>query len=160
MQRTDKFLIGIVAGIVILVGTGFAVMLLRPRPTYLPDNTPGGVANNYLLAVQRGEYERAYGYLSPDLPGYPSDPATFARQVGLGNGYNSTSSVEVTDVQETGERATVSFEETTFYEGGLFGSDSYQSTFQMRLIRQAGQWRIEHSDSFWAWCLDQPEGCE
>lgn len=159
MQRTDKFLIGIVAGLVVLVGVGLAVMLLRPRPGYQPDDTPAGVANNYLLAIERQEYERAYGYLSRELPGYPANASDFARII-RNSYYDDNASVTITDVDQTGDEAAVTVEETTFYDGGLFGSGSYSNLYVIYLIREGGQWRIESSGVRWAWCLDQEEGCD
>jgi hypothetical protein len=159
MHRTDKFLLSIVAGIVLLVAAGFALMLLRPKPGYLADDTPAGVANNYLLALQREDYERAYRYLSPELPGYPPDAATFGEYAGSGYGGGDSVSVEVIDVSQSGDHATVSFLQTAFYEGGLFSSGSYENEFQMQLVRANGQWWVEHSDYYWGWCFDQAEGC-
>jgi hypothetical protein len=159
MNRTDKFLIGIVAAIVILVGAGFTVLRLRPKPGYQPDDTPGGVANNYLLALQRDELDRAYGYVWPKVPGYPDEAYTFGQNVNNSFGYNNQSSVAIQHVTETDETATVTFVETNFSQGGLFGSNSYENTYQMHLVRENGRWWIRQSDAYWAWCLDQPEGC-
>jgi hypothetical protein len=71
MKSTDKFLIGIVVGIVLLVVAAFVITLARPEPTYQVEGTPESVAHNYLLALQKEDYQRAYGYLSPTLKGYP-----------------------------------------------------------------------------------------
>jgi len=46
MKITDKFLIGSVAGVILLVSVAFAVAFLRPKPTYQSDDTPEGVAHN------------------------------------------------------------------------------------------------------------------
>jgi len=77
MKNTDKFLVGIVVGVVVLVATAFAVALLRPKPTYQLEDTPKGVAHNYLLALQQEDYKRAYGYLSPTIEGYPTSAEAF-----------------------------------------------------------------------------------
>jgi hypothetical protein len=70
MKGTDRFLIGIVAGVVILVVAVLAIALLRPnQPSYEPDDTAEGVAHNYLLALQLEDYGRAQGCLSRSLPG-------------------------------------------------------------------------------------------
>ena len=58
MKNTDKFLIGIVVSIILLVVIVFAVVLTRPEPAYQTDDTASGVAHNYLLAIQREEFER------------------------------------------------------------------------------------------------------
>ena len=53
MKTTDKILIGIVAGIILLIIVALVVTLSRPEPTYQPEDTPEGIAHNYLLALQK-----------------------------------------------------------------------------------------------------------
>ncbi len=81
MKSTDKVLIAIVAGIVLLIVVALVVTLTRPEPIYQAEDTPEGVAHNYLLALQKEEYERAYGYLSPTLEGYPASADRFVEDV-------------------------------------------------------------------------------
>ena len=81
MKKTDKFLIGIVIGIVLLIAVAFAVALKKPDATYKAEDTPEGIAFNYLFALQQREYERAYGYLSPKIIGYPKNAEAFADDV-------------------------------------------------------------------------------
>lgn len=165
MKGTDKFLIGIVAGIVLLVGAVLVVVLLRPsQPSYHPDDTPEGVAHNYLLALQLEEYERAYGYLSSTLRGYPDDLEAFERDVekyrwSFGSYDNDVSlAVESTDV--SGNTAKVVVRKTTFRRGGLFDSGQYSNTFDMTLRREGGTWKVSRSDSYWASCWDWEDGCK
>ena len=40
MKSTDKFLIGIVVAIVLLIIAALAVTLTQPEPTYLAEDTP------------------------------------------------------------------------------------------------------------------------
>jgi hypothetical protein len=155
MQRTDKFLVAIVIGIVVLVGAGFTFMLLRPRPSYQPDNTP------YLLALHQADYKRAYLYLSPYLPGYPENLAEFERGIRsyAYSDFNAASEV-ISNVRTwADDRATVSIVQTKFYQRGLFGSETYEYTFEMELEWSAGQWRITRSGVYWPWCFENEAGC-
>lgn len=163
MKNTDKFLIGIVVGIVLLVGVAFVVAFLRPKPSYQPDDTPEGVAHNYLLALKQGDLERAYGYLSPTAPGYPNSLEAFSEDV-RDNRWNfnpeGQSAFAVDAARVAGKRAYVTVHETTFSSGGLFESNEYTNSFEIKLKReQAGQWRIIESDSYWVWCWNQRQGC-
>jgi hypothetical protein len=157
MKNTDKFLIGIVAGVVILIGLAFTVALTRPKPTYQADGTPEGAAHNYLLALRQGDYERAYGYLSPDFKHYPPTLNAFISDV-QDNSYrfslnDESVTLEVLSSQVGSDFATVEVRETTFYEGDLFSSGESSSTFRMKLRRAAqGTWLIYDSDSYWAYC--------
>ena len=166
MRSTDKFLIGIVVGVIILIGVALAVALLRPEPTFQPEDTPEGVAHNYLLALQQKEYERAYGYLSRSLESYPASVDIFIDNIDdyswqfrdLQDG-SITLSVETTDV--ISERAEVTVRENHFHEGGLFDSSQYTQTFEMRLRFDTARnaWKITGSDSYWVRCWDDDEGC-
>ena len=138
-MKQDRFLIGILAFIGVLVIAAVALFLFRSRvPAYGPEDTPQGVVYNYALALQKGDYARAYSYLAdkPDKPIYDSfqrtfinqmDPSTFALQVGevqmLGNG-------------EAWVNLTVQYP-----PGSIFDSGS-ASTFRASLVKQGGAWKI------------------
>lgn len=62
MKSSGKLLIDIVAGIAVLVLVAFVITLGRSQPTYQAEDTLEGVAYNYLLAIQKQDFERAYGY--------------------------------------------------------------------------------------------------
>jgi hypothetical protein len=164
MKNTDKFLIGIVIGVILLVAAAFTVAALRPKPAYQAEDTPEGVAHNYLLAIKQNDYERAYGYLSPTVPGFPESPAEFTRDVDYSSYnfrlYDKSSTVSVVSTHVTGERASVSFRETSFNNGGLFGSSQSTVTFALRLQRENEQWKVVGSDQYyWVWCWDDRTGC-
>jgi len=44
---------------------------------YQAEDSPEDIAYNYLMALVKKDFDRAYGYLSPDLPGYPEDIDAF-----------------------------------------------------------------------------------
>jgi hypothetical protein len=166
MKNTDKFLLGIVAGVIVLVGVAFAVAYLRPEPAYQADDTPEGVAHNYLLALQQEDYERAYRYLSPTLKGFPASVDEFAEDIrkdawrfGLADG---STTLEVETARVSGDGAQVMVRETRFYQGGLFDSNLSTNRFQMRLQRDAtsGAWQILGADSYWLYCWTDPQGCD
>jgi len=165
MKGTDKFLIAIVAGVVLLVGVVLALALLRPnQPSYQPDDTPEGVAHNYLLALQLEEYERAYGYLSPKLPGHPDDAETFERDVrdnrwSFGY-YDDDVSLAVESVNVRDDRAKIVVRKTEFYRGGLFDSGQHSTTFDMTLRREEDTWKVADSDRYWASCWESSQGCK
>lgn len=166
MKKTDKILIGIVAGIFLLVVVAFGVALSKPKPAYQPEGTPNGVAFNYLFALQQKEYERAYGYLSPRLKGYPRNVDVFAEDIRdtswQFSGVNdSSTTLEVDSVDINGKRADVKIRETHFYEGDLFSSGQYTNTFNMTLRQdENGEWKIAESDGYWLWCWDEYGGCK
>jgi hypothetical protein len=165
MQRTDKLLIGIVAGIVLVVVAAFAILLLRPAPAYAADDTPEHIVHNYLLALQQQDYERAYGYLLPSLPGYPRSVTEFRDHV-TGSPWEfeqdtQFSTFEIEPPFASDDRAVVTVHRRVFYERGLFGSGNYETSFNVGLQRPAPDlpWKIESADQFWHACWSQSPGC-
>lgn len=162
MKAMDRFLAGIVIGVLALVASALALALLRPAPSYLPDDTPEAVAHNYLLALRQGDEGRAYGYLASELAGRPRTLDEFSRDLRAFSwrpgGPEESSSVTIEPARLEGGRATVRVRETVFYPSGLFSSE-YTNTFSMRLRQEQGGWRIVASDAYWAACWQDIQGC-
>lgn len=161
-MQNDRLLLGIVAGIAVIVVAAFGLAVRQPAPDYTTGTAPQDVALNYLLALRRGDYERAYGYVAPTVAGYPATLEQFVDEGSDLARYNpdqaTTESVESTTV--TGDRAVVTVRQTSFDEGGLFESQQYDSEYMMRLERSPGdEWRIAHSDIYWYHCWDRPADC-
>ena len=160
MKKTDRFLIGLVIGIIALVIIAFVVTLLRPEADYQSDDTPEGVTHNYLLALQRDDYERAYGYLSENLPNYPATIDEFARDI---KNYrwdfrlNENVTLQVQSTREIGNRTYVTVDENRFSGGGLFNSNQYLSQFEIELVQESGGWKIIDGDSYLAYCWTDPD---
>ena len=163
MKSTDKFLIGIVVGIVLLVVAAFVVTLTRPEPTYQAEDTPEGVAHNYLLALQKQDYQRAYGYLSPTLKGYPVSAERFAGNVEDSSWLfrlDTDTTLAVESARVTGNRAAAQVRESRFDGGGLFDSSQSTTIFEIKLQLENGQWKIVDADYYFAWCWRHSEGCK
>jgi len=161
MKSTDKFLIGIVIGIVLLVVAAFVVTLTRPEPTYQAEDTPKGVAHNYLLALQKEDHQRAYGYLSPTLKGYPASAERFAENVEDSSWrfrLDTDTTLAVESARVTGNRAVVEVRESRFRGGDLFDSGQSTTVFEMELQLE-DEWKIADSDYYFAWCWKRDDGC-
>ena len=163
MKNSDKFLLAIVIAALLLVAVAFFTALNRPEASYLPDDTPEGVVHNYLLALQKGDYDRAYGYLSPSLPSYPTSVAEFERDLEIYYGrfpLDRSVSFSLGETAATlGARAKVEVRETTYYRGDLFDSGQYTNTFFVSLVKESGQWKITDGGPYFAWCWTSDSGC-
>lgn len=164
-QQTDKFLIGIVAAALALVVSAFMVARSLPEPVYQTEQTPEGVAHNYLLALRQRDFERAYGYLSSQLEGYPDSVEAFEELVldypwEFGVDERGGGQLQVIETDVRGGQASVRVREMRFHSGGLFDSDQSTHTFRMKLKSETGSWRIRHAGSYWSHCLTEKNACE
>lgn len=163
MIKSDRFLLGIVVGVAALVVVAFILARRAPVPTYRTDDAPDAVAHNYLLALQEGDYAKAYGYLSPSLRGFPATVETFvddiSERVGPLSSAQGAAAYRFDAPVITGNRAVVTVHAERFAEGGLFGSDTMVETFTIRLGLEGATWRLVGIDgySYWHECWDQPD---
>ena len=163
MKSSDRFLLIIIVGIVLLAAGAFALTLSRPKPTYQSEDTPEGIAHNYLLALLKEDFSLAYGYLSPNLKSYPLDTETFSEEISrysrsLRDGTETALSVESARV--VGSRTIVKVRESHFQSGGLFASRQWTSFFEMDLRLESGTWKVADSDNYFARCWTQVDGCK
>jgi hypothetical protein len=153
-MKNDKFLLGIVTGIVLLVVVAVIVVLTRgQREDYQADDTPAGVTHNYFLALQRKEYERAYSYLSDELENKP-ELDEFIQTLDYSR---SEAALQVGETTITGRTARVETIITTYTGGGPLSSGSYTNRETAFLAQNAaGEWKItQFSYPYWGWDWDQ-----
>ncbi|MBN1303351.1 MAG: hypothetical protein JXA13_02875 [Anaerolineales bacterium] len=144
-MKQDRFLIGILAGIGLLVILSLVVFFTRHNnQTYQADDTPEGVVHNYVLALIRDDYEKAYTYLAdkegkPSLDGFIADlytPSDIGVDIGRTRINGDIATVEITIVNNSGDP--------------LSGRWTYED--QATLVRQANGWKLTsmHYD-FWGY---------
>jgi hypothetical protein len=164
MLKSDRYLAGIVVAVLALAVVAFVLALRQPAPTYRADGGPDATVHNYLLALRQRDFERAYGYLSTSIRGYPqsvtrftdavtASPMDFGLQDSTASALRVSSSPVITD-----DSAVVNVEETAFNQGGLFGSSEWTSTFSVTLKRQDDGWRIVSvsPSRYWDTCWTDP----
>ena len=162
MKQIDRFLLAIIAGVVVLVVAALALALTRTPQGYLPDTTPDGVAHNYLLAIKQHDSARAYSYVSPDLSGYPPTVDDFVADIDSHYSWafnRDSATISVGDQRITGDRAVVTVSETHFDSSGLFNSGQYSTSFSMTLRRQGDAWKLISAELYWASCWNQSRPC-
>ncbi len=128
---------GLVTLVVLLAVMAVVVALHRMGDVrYRTDDTPTAAVYNYLLAIKRGDFDRAYALLG-NVPCKPGK-AWFVT-VMSGNGYSPE--VDIVSETQTGDRAIVTLE--IYDDGGLFGvleNGRWESRVALR--REGGQWKI------------------
>jgi hypothetical protein len=141
------WLIGATTAVLALMAAAVAVALVTTRGgvDLLPADSPEGVVQRYLLALEEEDYQEAYGYLSSDLR-TACPLADF-----ISRGYWPSARGNQVTLEETHHLdglAVVEAEVTVFHHDAPFASEySYTRTFELKL--DEGQWRLTGPE--W-WC--------
>ncbi len=166
MKGTDKLLVAIIIGVLLAVVAAVVVVVRHPPPSYRAENTAEDTVHNYLLALERQDYDRAYGHISPSLKGYPSSVDRFIEQVGS-NTYqfplsDDSSTLEIESSRPLGgdDLMLVTVRRTTFAKGTFFGSEQYYVQFDMQVQRESGAWKIRKSNRYFLSCWTEAAGCK
>ncbi len=149
MLRQDRFLIGILVGLAVLAGAAIVAVVVRtPFADYMDDSTPSGVVHNYLVALQRGEPDRAYVYLT-DRPGRPTQ-ADFLTSHAVTRAPASRASFQIGEANTHDGEASVGVTVSTGYGGLLFLDPSgYVYYTSAHLVQENGEWRLIEMPGEW-----------
>ncbi len=159
MKGSNKFLVGMVIGIVVLIVAALVVVMTRPAPTFRAEDTADGVAYNYLLALQQRDYERAYGYISPDINCYPFNTDRFVSELNRFDSLDESSFSVDSAFVVTGQYVNVSVQQTRFSQGDLLDSSQRTYSFDIRLKRDGDTWKITKADRYWSWRWSRSGNC-
>ncbi len=147
-MKQDRFLVGILVGIVVLIIAALLVFFSRQnRQTYGPEDAPEGVVHNYVLAVLNKDYPKAYSYLA-DLENKPSYD-NFRHSFASGALNTANAGVKLGQVEVTGQDATVDV--SMVYTSGDPFSTQPNNLGVAQLVRQGGAWKISSMPAYNLW---------
>ena len=146
---SSRWLIIVAGAVVALVVLSVVVALVtRSEATTFAADTPEGTVQRYLRAVEDGELQEAYGYLS----------ATLHRDCAYRDFRNSTQwldmesqRVTLEDTERVGDEMEVRVRVTQFHVDPPFGSRESSHVERYVLVEEDGAWRF--SEPPWPmWC--------
>jgi hypothetical protein len=147
-MKQDRFLVGILTGIVVLIIAALSVFFLRQdKQTYAPEDAPEGVVHNYVLAVLNKDYLKAYNYLA-DLENKPSYD-NFRRSFVTGSINPRNAGVKIGKADVTDEDATVEVSMMNT-PSDPFASE-YNNVGVAQLVKQNGAWKISSMPTYNMW---------
>lgn len=148
-MKQDRFLLGILIGIGVIVLLAIVLVAVKNTDlTYLPEDTPEGVVNNYLTAWQAEDYDKVASYLA-DLENKPQ-VEDIVRYVYASrtNIENTSMRIESSDVR--GDSATVMV--TVIQQPYDIFTGTSQNSNVVTLVKQNGKWKItEFPYPYWSW---------
>lgn len=138
-MKQDRFLLTIVCLIGLLVIIALVLFFThRGKQNYQPEGSPQAVVHNYVLALQKEDYTRAYGYLAegkkkPTLSEFRH--AFIARQLDT-----SRTALQIGNTKIDANEALVSL--TLIQSGGGPFDDTYRMTESAILIFDGDVWKL------------------
>ena len=157
-MRQDRFLLGILAGIALLVVIAVGLFLSRRQAQeYGAEDNPQGVIRNYILALEKGDYRRAYGYL-PEAdwkPAYDQFRTAFITKQLV----TDSAALQIGETVETSQEAVVDLV-VIRGAGGPFGDVFRETTRGLLEKDERGDWKIANLPYpywGWDWYVPRPE---
>lgn len=147
-MKQDRFLMGILIGISILVVVALVVFFLRKdTQTYVAEDAPEGVVHNYVLAVLNGDYRKAYGYLADleNKPSYEQFRDAFIK--GIVNPNNSAVDIGESEINSD----TASVDVALIYNPNDPFSTGYRDVQRAILVSQGGAWKLSSMPTYYFW---------
>lgn len=141
-MKNDRFLLFLLIGIGVLVLLAVGLYLARSgvQQTYGDETTPEGVLRNYIIAVQKQDFERAYGFLSDTAKG---KPARAAFQQTLIASQNEMLRTEVDLGQaQFADDATAVVPVTLIHNVDSPFNTPYRDVQSVTLLKEDGKWKI------------------
>jgi hypothetical protein len=143
-SRRWLIIFAIVISILVITTVSLVLLTKGNEITLLPENTPQGTVQRYLIAVQEENYQKAYDYLSLD----PSQKITtyndWLRMV-IGRpqiSNQSTWKATLGKTTQNGDIATVEVTVDTIRPEGPFEDSLRSQQIVFQLSKIGGKWRI------------------
>jgi hypothetical protein len=146
-MKQDRFLTGILIGIAALVIVALVLFFVRKdSETYTNDTTPKGVVQNYIVAVHKHDYDKAYGYLAEKeyKPTFEAFHQAFITNMVM----PENTAVELGETELSSDTAVVAIYLINNPSDPF--SSEYRSNDQALLVDQNGEWKITQMPyNFW-----------
>jgi hypothetical protein len=154
-MRQDRFLTGILAGIAVLVILTVGLYFAR-RGTleYGPEDNPAGVTRNFIVAIKKGDFDRALAALA-DIENKPDAFAFRQTFQQFQASEVAATGVEVGAATVQGEQAYVQV--SMLRGGGGLFNEAYRDQQSAELVLQGGVWKIKAMPyPFWNFSWTEP----
>ncbi len=147
-MKQDRFLIGILIGIGVLIVVALAIFFTQQnKQTYVSEDTPNGVVHNYVLALLNKGYQKAYGYLA-DLDNKPTFDQ-FRQPFAIGSLNPSNAGVKIGTADITDDDASIEVDMINTPSDPF--STGYNNAGSAQLVKQNGAWKISSMPTYNLW---------
>jgi hypothetical protein len=148
-MKQDRFLWVILGVIGALIIAAIVLFFIRGEPQgYGLEDTPEGVLRNYVLSLQEGDFQRAYGYLqaTENQPSF----TTFQQSMLRNDEGLSQAAIQLGSVKITGDNALVNV--TIIHNNNDPFDRTWIENTTGLLTLQGGEWRLVNMPyPYWGW---------
>jgi len=155
MKTSNRFLLGfgiIIAAIVVLAVT-LAVTGGNEQVKLLPETSPEGIVQRFLLAVKDHDYLKAYGFLAPQPEQNPGNPKgdSYDNWIRSTQSPRDASSWKASILKSTvrDDTATVEVAVDVFRPEGPLANPVNTNQVTFMLQKQDGRWLINQPVDIW-----------
>lgn len=145
-MKKDRFLLGIIIGIILLVGATTILLFARQgNETYLADDAPEQVFHNFALALINEDYNKAYTYLADQeyKPTFVDFINFYADQTDSAPGF----AIAIGDADTRAGETIVTYSMIRKgYSTAIARSHQYAI-----LISQDGKWKVLDAGTYYFW---------
>jgi len=157
-MKQDRFLLGILIGIAVLVVAALVVFFTRQQDVaYRTGQAPEDVVHNYALALMNKDFEQAYSYLA-DLKDKPTFEE-FRQAFAVGRLTPSQNGIKIGSADIAGDSASV--EVIIVYTPADPFSSGSENVGPAQLVRQGGAWKLSSMPAYnlwdYGWYQSQPK---
>ena len=151
--KTDRFLMGILVFIGASVILALIFYFTRYRQQdYNPDNTPEAAIYNFVLALEKQDYQRAYELVAGSVQISESE---FNSRLSYDSSNRGSIGVRITNSSITGDKGYVTL--TMVHIGSGPFSSTWEENSNAALVQENGIWKIEQMPyPFWAYDWEKP----
>jgi hypothetical protein len=144
MNSSNRWLIifAIVIGILVIATVSLVLLIKGNEVTLLPEDTPQGIVQRYLIAVQEKDYPMAYNYLYFDSSQKNQTYNDWLSMVMPQAPYQTTWKATLGKTTQNGNNATVEVVIDTIRPGGPFGNPTSSQQVVFQLSKIDGKWLI------------------
>lgn len=150
MKTSNRWLMFFGIGIAVLVVvTVILVLALPAKVDLLPENTPEGVVQRFLMAVQDGDLTRAFGYMDVVEQGKTVTYADWSQFLSPPRGDQNPWKATLGETRTNAGKATVEVVVDVFRPGGPFENPVDSFTVAYELTLKEGVWLITTRPPLW-----------
>jgi hypothetical protein len=144
MTSPNRWLVifGIVIGILVIVTVSLVLLIKGNEVALLPEDTPEGIVQRYLIAIQEKDYQEAYDYLRFNPAEKIQTYDDWLRMVMPQGSNQATWKATLGKTTQNGNNASVEVIIDTVRPGGPFGNPTSSQQILFQLSKIDGKWLI------------------